>query len=214
LNTACLGRVEPETLDSEVLALPGWSPRECGIRLGWKYYGSGWFGHNSVHPGAPALLRVHPRGRIAFVVACTHHSPTSVATAVLGRDLPEFVSLHMPKLLTAAESASKDVSQYVGVYQKASATIRVTGKTITSLELRVYRRRGRVTDTQPFVSVRLRPARDNIFFAQPSDSLLVPFVQFIEPAEGSFNYLWNGTTLWPLETPERAAHSAPILRAG
>ncbi len=213
LDRACLGRADPNSLDSEVIALPGWSPRECGIRLGWKHYGSGWFGHNSVHPGAPALLRVNPRHRLGFIVACTHHSPMSVATAVLGKDLPGFVSLHMPKLLTAAESAGKDASRYVGVYQKAATAIRVTGSAITSLELRAYKRSGGATDPSPFFTARLRPARENIFFTQPSDAQMIPFVQFVEPSEGSFEYLWNGTTLWP-NTPEPATQRSPELRAG
>jgi CubicO group peptidase (beta-lactamase class C family) len=218
LNRTSLGRGNPGALESEVFALPGWSPRECGTRLSWKHYGSGWFGHNSVHPGAPALLRVHPRHRIGFIVACTHHSPTSVATAVFGNDLPEFVSLHMPKLLTAAESSGKGVSQYLGLYQKAAAAIHITGTTITSLELRVHRRDGEATDTQPFITARLRPARDNIFFVQPADAQLVPFVQFVEPVEGSFNYLWNGTALWPAGASERVAqervaHSGTIREA-
>jgi CubicO group peptidase (beta-lactamase class C family) len=34
-----------------ITPLPGWSSQECGIRLGWKHYGSGWFGHNSALAG-------------------------------------------------------------------------------------------------------------------------------------------------------------------
>lgn len=204
LDCACFGRADPDSLDEEVVSLPGWSPRECGIRLGWKHYGSGWFGHNSVHPGAPTLLRVHPRHRLGLIVACTDHSPVSVATAVLGKEVPEFVSLRMPKLLSAEERASKDTSSYVGVYQNAATAMSISGATLSSLELRAYKRVGGETAPEPFFAAQLRPARDNIFFARPSDHQFLPFVQFVQPNEGSFRYLWNGTALRPRASQECA----------
>jgi hypothetical protein len=183
--------------ESDITPLSAWSPLERGVRLGWKHYGAGWLGHNSVLPGAPTLLRVHARHRIGLLVTCTHHSPTSVATALLGKALPEYFSLQMPKLLTAAEAAQQDLSRYVGVYQNAATSIHVQLSEQNALRIQAFRRSEDPARRQPFSAARLRPARAEIFFAQPADPAFIPFVQFLSPLGQAFAYLWNGTALWP-----------------
>jgi hypothetical protein len=193
----CLGSAEVAKLTDELVALPGWSPLECGVRLSWKHFGSGWFGHNSILPGAPTLIRLHPRRGVGLLIACTQHAPMSVANAVLANALPDYPSIHMPKLLSAEEALGIDCSRFVGTYENASATFDVSGNSGSSLEVKVRRKQGDLPERDAFFTARLRPARDHIFFTQPADPRLVPFAQFVQPEDNSFAYLWNGTSLWP-----------------
>ncbi len=193
----CFGRANPAELTAQTLALPGWSPLECGTRLGWKHYGLGWYGHNSVLPRAPALVRCHTDHRIAFVVAATEHSPASITGALFGPLLPQFVPLQMPKLLSEAQAACLDTTPYVGVYQNAAATLSIVRTDSGALQLRAYRFDGGATRPSPFLESRLRPARDHLFFLQPAEPRLLPFIQFVCPGSVSFQYLWNGTSVWP-----------------
>ena len=190
-------------------ALPGWSPLESGIRLGWKFFGSGWYGHNSVLEPTPALLRVNPAERTTLFLAATDHSPTAIATALFGKALPGIARLQMPKLLRAAEIAALDTDPFAGVYQNAGMRLEVSRAPDATLELRAYQRAGDGSETQPFLQSRLRPARDGIFFTQPAEPRRLPFVQFVAPAGGTCRFLWNGTALWPRVsgTPERS-HAA------
>ena len=192
----CLGSTDPERQVREVVPIAGWSPFERGVRLGWKYYGAGWFGHNSEYRGTTSVIRVHPVHKIGFVVASTGASPTTVTAAVMGKALPDLLAIQMPKLLGEAEMLQRDLSAYIGRYSNAVLTLDV-GRSAATLALRAYVGSEREGDVQPICTVRLVPARDDTFFPSPALPGFVPFVQFLRPGATAFEYLWNGNNILP-----------------
>jgi CubicO group peptidase (beta-lactamase class C family) len=192
----CLGNTDPERQLREVVPIAGWSPFERGVRLGWKYYGAGWFGHNSEYRGTTAVIRVHPAHRIGFVVASTGASPTTVTAALMGKALPNLLAIQMPKLLGESEALQRDLAPYMGRYSNAILTLDV-GRSAATLDLRAYVGSERNGDVRQVCTVRLVPARDDTFFPSPALPGFVPFVQFLQPSATAFGYLWNGNNILP-----------------
>jgi CubicO group peptidase (beta-lactamase class C family) len=188
-------------LPGEAIApLPGWNPFERGICLGWKHYGGGWVGHNSVWPGASSLLRVEPRCGVALFVASTPEPAAVWAARLFGGRLPDLVGPRVPRGAMPAAGAAA-IGRYAGLYRCAALTARVERDSRGGAEdeaegaqpsgvltLEATAARGRRT----FTRRTLRPAADHVFFTDPLDAETFPFVQFIEPCEAGFRYLWNG----------------------
>lgn len=180
---------------SPAVPLPGWHSIEQGVQLGWKDYGSGWLGHTSEGLGTSALIRIHPARRIGVVVAADSHSPMAVASALLGKLLPGFVSLRMPKLLARQDVAQLAIAQYTGVYSDSRLSIDIAPGQSSPLQLQARHRRDAEVDAEPFFVSALQAAQNHIFFPVPADAVLCPFVQFVESRDGTFRYLWNGKNL-------------------
>jgi CubicO group peptidase (beta-lactamase class C family) len=183
--------------DGAIVPLPGWHSLEAGIRLGWKHYGAGWFGHTSEQANAPALVRVHPRWRVGIVVVAEGRAPMSVAAAVFGKLLPNLVGLRMPKLLRRSELEALDVRRYAHRYENAAFAVSVRPGENAPLEIVAHRRRDGSLEAQPFFAAILHAAERNIFFPIPAEPAHFPFVQFVEPAADHFGFLWNGKNLLP-----------------
>lgn len=184
----------PRPLDDEALSpggeispLPGWNAFERGVHLGWKYYGAGWFGHNSTWPGASALARVHPASRIALAVASTRRPATLVAAKLFGALLPELVQLRVPP---AAAVEEMDTRRYEGVYRSAAWAVLVERSGDRRLVL--HARPTAPARTERAVSARLRASADHLFFTEPPAGPSFTYVQFVSPCGDGFRYLWNG----------------------
>jgi CubicO group peptidase (beta-lactamase class C family) len=183
-----------------VAALPGWNPFERGVCLGWKHYGDGWVGHNSVWPGASSILRVEPRSGVAIFVASADEPAAVWAARLFGASLPDLVGPQMPKV-TRPSAATASTERYVGLYRSAalSACIEQDRNPRAALTLEATSVRGR-----RFGRRALRPYADHLFFVDPPDAATFSFVQLIEPCGAGFRYLWNGRFLlrnaaYPLE---------------
>lgn len=182
--------------DASMTKLPGWHSTETGTRFGWKCYEGGWIGHNSEPPAAAAVVRVHPRERIAIVVETGADSPAPLVVAMFGRLLPELVRIRFPPLLNASACAGLDAGRYVGQFENEVLRIVITRSTDAVLELRAHRRRNNDVEHSPFVVTPLRPAQDGIFYLLPDSAHLAPFVQFIGDTGREFRFLWNGQSVW------------------
>jgi hypothetical protein len=185
---------ESPAIRDEIIALPGWSPLERGVRLGWKSTGDGWFGHSSVLPGAAAFVRIHPRNEIGLLIASRDHAPTVVAANVFGRALPEFSTLRVPKPLTEDEAARHNLERYVGVYRNAASTISVEMTSTGTLTIRVDDTREPLHSKRMF-ETSLHPAHNNVFLSRPPEKSF-PFVQFLLEQSGRSSHLWNGQRIW------------------
>ncbi len=187
-----LGGAHSLVLSSQARALPGMSSSEVGVRLGWKDYGSGWYGHQSVMTGAPALARVHPQRRIAYLVSCSNRLPVSVAAAVFGRMYPESLSRPVPQILSDSELESLDLEPYTGVFANAAERILVDRDEARRLVLTTVPSDSR----QSSRTTRTIAARNGIFLSSPLD-LRLPFAQFLAPTQAGCSLLWNGVSLRP-----------------
>ncbi len=86
----------PDARSADITPLPGWNPLERGVYGAWKYHGEGWFGHGSAWPGASLMVRVHPRRRVALLIASRDHPAPVLAAKLFARVLPEFRNLAIP----------------------------------------------------------------------------------------------------------------------
>ena len=168
-HAGALGTVSP---------LPGWNPLERGVYFGWKYHGCGWFGHQSVWPGASVLVRAQPRRALAFVVASREHSAAVVASRVLGYHLPELFDVRVPARSSAATAAEPS-----GTFGSAAWRVAIHGRD-GGLELSARRRsERRVRHT------RLHPL-GGVLFTRPTVAAF-PHVEIVVP-DSERTYLWNG----------------------
>jgi CubicO group peptidase (beta-lactamase class C family) len=178
---------EPGGVRSKITALPGWHPLEHGVRLGWKWYGHGWFGHQSAWPGSSALLRISPEREIALALISRDHAATVIAARVFGTALPELFDLRMPAPLASA--GRPDLQRYVGRFSSAALCVEVRLRG-GALELHLQdRARGRRQ------CAALSPAAEQTFFATPPKIESFAYVQFV--VVRGLTYLWNGRLALP-----------------
>lgn len=175
----------------QVAPLPGWNPSEHGSALGWRSYGSGWFGHNAIFGTESSLLRLHPQRQLAIVIHAAPVTAVEVFGHLFGAAVPGFSRL--PALLSSEEARLLELERYCGTYTRRSLSIVITPDEGSCL--RFLSSEGAEGPTAP--ERLLIPARGHAFLAEPRLGTFFPFVQFVEPAaSGQFRYLWNGKQLW------------------
>jgi hypothetical protein len=165
--------------------VPGWNPLERGVYLGWKYYGAGWLGHQSVWPRQSVLVRVHPRRRLALMAASSDHPAAVVAARVFGAYLPELFELRVP--------ARPNATQEPPVGKFTSRAWRVDVRHVDG-ESELCARR---SDTSGECSAILRAVTPSLWLTRPVLSMF-PHVELVELDRA---YLWNGRFVLP-----RVAH--------
>ncbi len=190
-------------VDAGMVHLPGWSAQEYGIRRGWKDYGSGWIGHNSALPAAAGMVRVLPQERLAIALTCSGAALANVFARVFGAIAPELAALRLPRPLASAERERLPLETFVGRYGNSAMCVHVARQERGGLQLAV-RRRGDDLEQEPFLTLALHPAHDNVFFTTPIHAQLFPFVQFVMATEQGRRFIWNGRTLWPALEPAGA----------
>jgi len=185
--------------------LPGWSAVK-GYAIGWKYFGDGWYGHNSTLPGESLCVRFHRARRVAIIVAACGIPAMSVLAKLFRNGRTEFEPTLRPR---PAEEviAGQPADAVVGVYGNAALTVHVTKRAPGVLACRLMRN---VSRREPPVLVQsgtLRPRPNSVFAIDAIDRPYCQFMQFVLPdARGAFTYAWSGRELWRrLDEVERAA---------
>jgi CubicO group peptidase (beta-lactamase class C family) len=179
----------------DAIPLPGWHSTERSVFFAWKYYGHGWFGHNSQIPRAGMLVRINPAQQIGVVVASGRYPPARIARALFRECLPNLITLDMPRLLPERTVALNDARRFVGEYGNASMSVSVALTESSQLELRV--RRAKSIPEQGVVDSILRPAESEIFFLQTTLPEMTPYIQFISNDNGVAEVVWNGMQVLP-----------------
>ena len=124
--------------EDDIQPLPGWAPFERGVFQAWKYFGDGWFGHNSTLPGASLLVRINAKRATAVVIASRSHAASTIAAKLLARLLPEFASLRIPKRLDGRRADLAMQADVMGLYGNAACNMWVK-RSGGALELCRYR---------------------------------------------------------------------------
>lgn len=172
--------------------LPGWSPTEQSINLGWKGYGQGWYGHDGRAPDSSMLARINVERRVALVISCAGFSgndPSYVVLSRLFRDwFPELTRIDAPRSMDKAAAQCLNLGKFAGTYRTRASSI-VVGQSESELFMHMGGQAQRAH--------RLRAAAENLFLATPAEHDVYPYVQFIGPAaDGRHEYLWNGQNVW------------------
>lgn len=165
----------PRTLTG-ITALPGWHPLEQGIYRGWKFYGEGWYGHDSTWPRASALVRMQPQARIAIVIASAVQPVAAIGAKLFAKVLPEYRSLRVPRAVALLGPLERYCSCY-GHSERVAIECR-SGKGLSLIGCDF--------------AARLDPAEHDIFFVRPPKVGRYSFVQFLRPHRRGYEYLWNG----------------------
>ena len=199
----------PALLRSQHIELPGWSPFERAICLGWKYFGSDWYGHNANICGHSLIVRFAPKSAALLVIAA-RNEPMDAALTVLinlfGKCLPEFSQLRIPRRLNSSEAAELIARQYEGSYANARDLIRISADDRQQLTLQFTALPGDVRVAE----CGLSPAQRSIFFSQPATRDIPPYIQFGgADSAGHFQYVWNGKKVWPRRAVAAAAADSP-----
>lgn len=175
-------RFPPADRDDAITPLPGWHVVERGVHLGWKSYGEGWFGHNSVLPGASLLVRIQPARETSLVVASRDHQAALVAARLFAGWLPEFAGLAVPGSLPGERAARVDPAGYCGRYGARRRLV-------------VERRDGALAMCSGGSRAVLTPAGDDLFFTCPVLPGRPAYLQFLRREEHGFCYAWDGQQL-------------------
>jgi hypothetical protein len=170
-----------------ITPLPGWNPLERGVYLGWKHCGHGWFGHQSVWPGASIFARGHPARRVALVVTSRDESAALLAARLFGSALPELFDPRIP-----LRGTSVDLERCAGRYASAAWTVDVE-VAHGQLEITV----GGWANPR-IERAGLRAVADGLFFRIGACRDRFPYVQFVGgERSGGSTYLWNGQFVLP-----------------
>jgi len=194
-NPTTNSRNEPfAVLRDMQIQLPGWHPTERAMCLGWKYYGDGWYGHNSKMSDRSAVLRINPLQRVAIIVSVEGSADAIIALAGLFGDLlPEFLHLRFPRLVGSKKRRDEECDRYLGVYSQSTMKVTVRMSADSGLELSIYDLRAE----RCVAHSRLRAASEGVFILEWSGDSDFLFVQFLAPRrEDEIEYLWNGRQLW------------------
>jgi hypothetical protein len=178
-----------DALISRVVARPGWTVSDEGILLGWNYYGAGWFGHNSIHPEAPAMVRLHPQRRVALIVSSPTASPAIVAARRFGAQFPELFRAKTPRA-RSIEEREPVLHRYAGRYATQGTHFHVS--VIHQQTLQIER-----TGLAEPARTELRAAGGDVFIATVAHPLVPRFCHFIGWMNGAFRHLWNGEAAFP-----------------
>jgi CubicO group peptidase (beta-lactamase class C family) len=170
--------------DGEVKPLAGWNALERGIFRGWKHHGGHWYGHNSLWPGASAVVRVQPRLGAAIVIASTYHPAPLIGGKLFRELLPEYRDASFPRPLAGDALARLDHETYRGRYVSAADSLIV--------EVRA----GQLCLAGSKGEAALVPAADETFFLRPPGRNGLSFVQFVAPENGRFRFLWDGSRVY------------------
>jgi CubicO group peptidase (beta-lactamase class C family) len=167
-----------------ITPLPGWHPLERGICRGWKAAGSGWFGHQSVWPGAASYLRAHAQRELALAVVARDQAASLVALALFGRVFPElFEGRHR---VPAARAPGADAA--FGVYAQAARVIAISS-TEHTLIADGWERDEHGAAKTPAAQASL-VALGDVLLARPATELM-PYLQRVAGEQGA-DWLWNG----------------------
>jgi len=160
---------------------PGWC-LERGSCAGWKYYGSGWYGHNMAVRKQSLFVCAQFEEGIAIVVSA-REAPTDTAgmtlLRVFGRLLPQFVGMRIPKALEVPMEIS-DTAERVGAYGNQAITIRISSDEQSGLRAEVFR------DGAAERCDALKPGTDGTYLLES-----LP-LQFIPNGNSGYTHLWNG----------------------
>jgi CubicO group peptidase (beta-lactamase class C family) len=170
-----------------ITPLPGWHPLERGVCLGWKYFGAGWFGHQSVWPRASIFLRVQPQRRLAFVVIASEEAAALVALAVFGSRLAEvFEWRTMPSRGEASDAAVAEDAP--GTYEQAARVVAIV-RVPHGLQVETWERDEHGAPRGAPRRASLAPIR-GVLFGKPASEHL-PYAELVASESGG-RWLWNG----------------------
>lgn len=192
--------VDPVVAESQVAPMSGWSSVERGIRLGWKYYGRGWFGHDSSAAGVSIVLRIHPHENAGIVVVSEGRPAILVAARLMPGLFGDFANARMPGPLSAEEMASLDLESCVGRYEGAATILEVL-KRDGALQIEVNHRVPDVARNTTSLRASLTAAADGVFLPRPLYPHVLPIVQFIWCGQQRDRYIWNGRRVWRRTAP-------------
>ena len=173
----------PDDSDEDAITpLPGWNPFERGVYRGWKFYGEGWFGHSSyAEDGSTAIVRICPARRIAILVASETHHAGVVAAKVLGKLLPGFSTLQIPRIVSDGSAKQIELGPYCGIFRNGDEVLSVRATADGQLELEASGS-----------TVAFSAAENDMFVTRAPGMGGVKCVQFLKLAGGRHEYLWDG----------------------
>ena len=172
----------------------GWSALDAGVYLGWAYYGDGWLGHNSILPGAPALMRVNPARDVALLIYSHPVPPLTVLARIMGNRFPELLRVRAP-IRVGPEEQPLDAHALQGDYANGRTRYALRAISPHQLELQAFERD--TSDSSAYATARLSAARENVLIARPPHPRLARFFQLLAPQAGAFQYLWDGEAIFP-----------------
>lgn len=177
-----------------ITELPGWSPVERGICLGWKAYGDDWFGHASDLREHLTIVKVQPDSGTVLLVSSADYAPSAIMSAVFADLLPRSHQLRLPRLLSAQERAALNFAPYLNEYGNAALTVSLSRADSEALTINVVHHPGRVDGGARDVATTALPARDNLFVCKGVAGDFAVF-QLLGPDGMGFRHLWNGKTI-------------------
>lgn len=197
---------------SRMRPLPGWHPVERGVVDGWKVYAGGWLGHQSVYPGASALVRVNPKLGAAVAVFSGHRPAGLVAARLLGDRFRELGRVELPRRDGEAP-ASIDAARFAGAYARRAEWIAIDA--IGDDEIAIRRStRGHPARADAAHAATGVHAGDRVFFVRERRRATGAFVQFVggdgdgDGDDGAgIGYLWDGQCLFPRSRSDASGSS-------
>jgi CubicO group peptidase (beta-lactamase class C family) len=165
-----------------IAPLPGWHPLERGVCLGWKAASGGWFGHQSVWPGASIYLRVQPAARFALAVVAAKQAAALVALGLFGEHFAELFDGRAR--LPAEQRGPLPPGTYAQAAQVVSVASTPRGLCAEAWQVEAGGAQRGSRSLATLVPV------GGVLFALPSNEL-VPYLEAIEAAPNEV-WLWNG----------------------
>lgn len=170
---------------------PGWC-LERGAAAGWKFYGSGWYGHNTQLPAQSMIVRVNLAHRVGIAVAAASPAAGAITVRLFGRLLPEYASVKFPRPLPAPPDPEM-LQRCAGVYANRAMQLTIFYRPPHSLLAHIDRSPSSPDAGMAAVTTALTAGTQNAFLAEPHCADIFSWLQFLsDGSRGEYTHLWDG----------------------
>ena len=187
------------SMRDHAVGFAGWTGMGNKVGLGWHCYPGEWWGYNGATvDGGSLLMRMQPEAGVALAIISKKLPAHYLAMSAFSEVLPEAKMIRPPKLLSAAELAATDLTDWEGRYEIGSLALDIRSVRTNDLSLTIKHRFEDYGPLEAPISCGVRIAENRTFYTVPAELRFLSLGQIVDLPMGGRQqrYVWNGRRLW------------------
>jgi CubicO group peptidase (beta-lactamase class C family) len=190
---------------------PGLALAGLGMCLGWKDYGSDWYGEDIQWTGNSASIRFNPRLQLAAVLRRGTGLDRRLHFRALSHVMPELIDGNPPSILCPTGVDCENISAYQGTFSVASTSIIVWANALGRLFSSTVDHTAETGATGRVDNPLIRVG-EHLFHLTDGNTSCPRFIQFIDKgSDGHFQFVWNGKNIWRRASSDCLVNAVGII---